>query len=596
MLWLGSVFGVATLDAISDALGRPSTFTNDRVLILFTSIFMIGLPVLFWTAAHGIGWRLVSPVAFGIALDGFGQAFLSEPLRDFAYLPVRLLSLLAEWVERTILSALKNLLQLFLRSHLLARVLNAAISSRVALGAGSGSIYILLRGLERVGQCPTWTDRSCVVGSARACIGIGGMLAATELLSKDSNGRSRIPVFSNPFAATSASVLLLLTVALPRSALWVSRSVSQCGVCVAAKLEAAARYIQLVRLLQLARAGLRRAARAVFAGLHWVGNRAEQLSISLYGATSVCWRVVREVVAKLWNVVHNIVRVLWGALCRVASVVWNWICRVASATWRGVRGFIGRLWRVIYPVCRLLGTIWRNIATVGVELRNFAARIGLAAWRHFKHLLTVLSRMLQQFTRAYWRLLPTGLAVHSCIRFGLAMLRSPAPAASAALGFALASFAVGIIAVILVRDLIKRTFAWSSASNRQYIATDHTSVYYDQQSTVDGMLVYVDLGAVAATSWVISNAGSILRLLIEHGAARFVHTLTWVTRKLWQVAQLIYELVGLPVVKTTKTVVVLIWDSPVLSSATALGMCTHAILFCHCLQCLFNELDDSRSF
>eukprot|EP01043_Picozoa_sp_COSAG02_P017823 COSAG02_NODE_817_length_16825_cov_49.127646_14_plen_1048_part_00 len=561
MLWLGSVLGVATLDAFSDALGRPSTFTNDRVLILFASIFMIGLPVLFWTAAHGIGWWFVSPVAFGVAVDGFGRAFLSEPLRDFAYLPIRLLSLLAEWVETTILSALKNLLQLFLRSHLLAKVLNAVVAFRVAFGTGSGSIYILLRGLEQVGQCQTWADRSCVVGSACACIGISGMLAATEMLSKDNNGRSRTPVFCTAFAATSASVVLLLTVALPRSIQWVNRSVSQCGVCVAMKVVAAARYIQLIRLLQLARTGLYRVARAGFA----------------------CWRVVHEVVAQLWSVAHNIARALSGALCRFASVVWNWICHVASATWRGVCGFVGRMWRVSYPVRRMIGTTWRNIAYFGVELRNVIARIGLSAWRPFKHLLAVLSRMLQQFTRAYWRLLPTGLAVHSCIRFGLAILRSPAPAASAALGFALASFAVGIIAVILVRDLLQRTFAWSSSSNRQYIATDHTSVYYDQQSTVDGMLVYVDLGAVAATRWVISNAGSIVRLLIEHGVARLAHALTWVVRKGWQVAQLIYEWVGLPVVKIVKAIIIVIWDSPVLSSATALGMCAYAILCCRCL-------------
>ena len=227
---------------------------------------------------------------------------------------------------------------------------------------------------------------------------------------------------------------------------------------------------------------------------------------------------------------------------------------------------------MIYPVRRLIGTIWRNVAEFVVELRNVAARMGLTAWRLFKHLLAVLSRMLQQFTRAYWRVLPTGLAVHSCIRFGLAILRSPTPAASAALGFALASFAVGIIAVILIRDLLKRTFFWSSASNRQYIATDRTSVYYDQQSSVDGMLLYVDLGAVAATRWLISNAGSVLRLLLEHGVARLAHALRWVIRKGWQVAQLIYEWVGLPVVKTVKAVVVVIWDSPVLSSATALGM------------------------
>ena len=57
VVWVGMVLGVAALDAISDALGRPSTFTQSRVILLFASMFAIGLPMLFYTAADGAGWR-----------------------------------------------------------------------------------------------------------------------------------------------------------------------------------------------------------------------------------------------------------------------------------------------------------------------------------------------------------------------------------------------------------------------------------------------------------------------------------------------------------------------------------------------------------
>jgi len=192
--------------------------------------------------------------------------------------------------------------------------------------------------------------------------------------------------------------------------------------------------------------------------------------------------------------------------------------------------------------------------------------------------VTLASRVLsfaylqfQQFTRAWWRLLPAGLALQTCIRFGLAILRSPPPAAAAALGYALASFAVGVIAVILVRDLFMRTFAWSDATNRQYVATDRTSEFYGAQSRIDNMLIYVDLGAVAAARWAITNSGNILSLLIQHGATYTAQVMQLVVDQVWQVAQVIWNLVILPVTRKIKVVVLVIWDSPVLSTSAALG-------------------------
>ena len=118
-----------------------------------------------------------------------------------------------------------------------------------------------------------------------------------------------------------------------------------------------------------------------------------------------------------------------------------------------------------------------------------------------------------------------------------------------------------------------RTFAWSATNNRQYIATDRTSTFYvhSEQSRVDRMLLYVDLGTVSAARWAITNAGNVLQLLVEHGAAYAARALRWMFKQVWWVAQLIWDLLLLPALKRIKAVVLMIWESPLLSSAAALG-------------------------
>ncbi len=551
VLWLSSVLWVATLDSISDALGRPSTFTVDRVAILFASMFVIGLPVLFWVAAHGIGWQIVSPLALGLGVDGFGRAFLSEPLRDLAYLPIRLL---LSVLELPILWVLRDLIMRLVRSRLLAQVVDSIVASREPCVAAAGSLYILPKGLERFGQCQTWTDPSCIVGMAHTCVGICGILAAIELVSKDNNGRPRHPVFCTAFAPFLAAVRVVLTVGLPRSAHWVYKTVLRC-----------------CRVM------------------------------------SACWHVVSQFFSAAWSVMCRAARSAWNPVCRIASSVWTVVCRAASAVWTAVGCITSSVWSVVchiasavrrvgrritrdvwtviyrfgndaYQFARVLWRpVWTLMCHVGVSLRNIAARLGRAVWRYCRHRLTVVYRFVQQFTRAYWRLLPTGLAVQTCIRFGLAILRSPPPEASAALGFLLASVAVGIIAAILVRDLFMRTFDWSPASNRQYIATDRTSAYYEEQSLVDNMLLYVDLGAVATARWIVTNIGSICRILIERGSRWLAQALHWAIRKTWQIALWIYTWLLLPVIKRIETIVLTIWGSPVLSSAAALGTIKNSV-------------------
>ena len=104
MLYLAEVAVICTADACSDALGRPSTFTTQRVAVLFVSMFAIGLPIPF-AAAHGYGWRLISPICFGLGLDGLGRALLVPRLQSLACTPITLSTRFLQWLERTALTS-----------------------------------------------------------------------------------------------------------------------------------------------------------------------------------------------------------------------------------------------------------------------------------------------------------------------------------------------------------------------------------------------------------------------------------------------------------------------------------------------------------
>ena len=566
VVWVGMVLGVAALDAISDALGRPSTFTQSRVILLFASMFAIGLPMLFYTAADGAGWRLVSPVAFGIGLDGLGRAFLSQPLRDLAYLPIRSLSWVAEQFERTVLWGLRFAaarlfegLEAFLRSRFVAAVVDKLWEVRLPCGVAGVSSYMIANGLERFGQFQTeyWLDHHCVVGGVHILAGVLGLLLAVELFSRDHNGHPRHLAFSRPCAVAWAVLCFCLTIVVPRSLQFCHYYV----VLAATKLVALAREMQLVRIFQAARAGLVRVIKGTWNGLCWLGNRAWGVWLRVHRVCEIVWGWLRRVATASWQVAHGAGATVYSWLTRTASAGYRWMSRVLRAIWSA---FISTYAVIQRPIQRLVLAIWRPLCDIAV-------RLGRAAWRPLKRLSRLVYAQFEQLTRAWWRLLPAGLAVQTCIRFGLAILRSPPPAASAVLGFALASFAVGIIAIILARDLLMRTFAWSNATNRQYIATDHTSEFYATQSRVDNLMLYVDLGSVAAARWTITNAGSVLRLLIQHGATWAAKTLRWLFQQAWRIGELLCTWVALPVLRRVKAIVLVIWNSPVLSTAAALG-------------------------
>jgi hypothetical protein len=128
---------------------------------------------------------------------------------------------------------------------------------------------------------------------------------------------------------------------------------------------------------------------------------------------------------------------------------------------------------------------------------------------------------------------------------------------------------VGIIAVILVRDLYVRTFAWSATSNRQYIATDRSSAYFPGESSVDNLRQHVDLGFITAAKWVVSNVGDVLRLLARHGFQNLEIAVRWLLRHGRRLVELLYNWVVLPAARQVKAIVLIIWYSPVLSTLAA---------------------------
>jgi len=246
--------------------------------------------------------------------------------------------------------------------------------------------------------------------------------------------------------------------------------------------------------------------------------------------------VLVQVAAKVLTALRNLCARVWRELCRAATFAWE---------------------RILAPIARTARAIGRQLLETIRALALRAVRFLLAKF--------------QRLTRAWWRVLPAGLAIQTSIIFGRAILRSPPPAASAALGFFLASVSVGIIALVLVRDVFVRTFRWSPTANRQFVATDRSSEYFEP-SSVDNLLLYVDLGAVAGIRWTITNAGNVCRLLLENSAAAFARAFRSCERQIWRACTFLHHKVLQPLLRQVRRVVLFIWNSPLLSSAASMGL------------------------
>merc|ERR1712054_561458 len=127
----------------------------------------------------------------------------------------------------------------------------------------------------------------------------------------------------------------------------------------------------------------------------------------------------------------------------------------------------------------------------------------------------------------------------------------------------LASFSVGIISAVLVRDLLVRSLSFSPVANRQFIATDRSSEFFTG-SAVDTMLLYVDLGSVSAIRWALENVGSVL----QHGFKSAIQAGVWLCHRAGVLVQLVWRWSLRPVVQRIWAMVVIVWYSPLLSAAT----------------------------
>eukprot|EP01047_Picozoa_sp_COSAG01_P035177 COSAG01_NODE_2680_length_7260_cov_8.523397_1_plen_1280_part_10 len=639
-----AVLFIAMLDAVSDAMGRASTFTPERVRILLVSVFAIGLPIPFFQV-EGRGWRVLSPLCFGLGLDGLGQAFLAPVLRTVAYWPVQQLQRLLELLERWVVRLCQALWQFAdLEGRSMTLMLGAAAA--VAIGAphlqecrGSAAANFV-RVDFRLSVDDVLHCLVCLGWALYGVICILCSLRGAEMLAQT------LPIMRSCYSSSIAAVVwcglrisrfLRPLVSLAADGLsWLCKRTADTLHWLCDRITEMMTWVYTASIRPIAHA-LDRFIRSSYAhlcsALSWLYRRAVDTLSWLYGVLTWIYnnmirpvvhaldRFIRSVYADLcWlasaslrqaTAVWRLWRLCLAELCRLATQLWHllWAVLCRAATWlqecmidAGLRLYhflyfpCRWLWRraddLAHTVARGVRALWSGVSAVCSTVLALAVRV--EAYIHRLVLDTVLAvlrrlwrwlcsalhflvhRILSRFSRAWWRLLPAALAVQTWMRFGLALFRAtPPPAASAALGFVLASWAVLVISLVLIKDVYYRTFHWGDVTNRQYIATDPSSAFYSPNSRIDSLLQHVDLGGVAATRWICRNLGRVLSTVLRQCVRWGTIVLRRGLALLWDlVAQLLWQRLALPLLRGMKAVVLVIWNSPLLCSASTLAaMC-----------------------
>jgi hypothetical protein len=281
------------------------------------------------------------------------------------------------------------------------------------------------------------------------------------------------------------------------------------------------------------------------------------------------WRVIRE----RWQRACSLCRKFAsGVKCVLLLPTWQLLLRHARSIGDFAQIFSIAM-KEVYDAC----------ASMMSGVYGHLTSILLVAWACLQWTLRIQKRglrfLFRRFSRAWWRWIPAGMALQAFAGFGLCATR--ASAASASLGFALSTWAVGIISLVLVKDAFQRTFAWSDLTNRQFCATSTTSTFYvpighsSKFAFIDVMLVYVDLGSVSG-----------VRMLLRVGwraAGHFASSLSAVAQHsasiIKDILLVCWQMLLLPALRLLKRVVMVIWDSPVLCSASTLTLL--ALLWAH---------------
>jgi hypothetical protein len=196
----------------------------------------------------------------------------------------------------------------------------------------------------------------------------------------------------------------------------------------------------------------------------------------------------------------------------------------------------------------------------------------------------IINGFLVHFTRAWWRLIPALLSVKTCYLFLSIPISSyfsyffsleERPVLSAMIGYALAGWSVGILSVVLMKDAYHRSFRWSNVTNRQFIATSSTSVYYNVNSPIDRMLQHVDMGSI----WFMKMS---LRKLVQsviYVYQNFIHWFQRIGRVIFNILKHVWNYLVSPILRKIKQFVLMIWRSPLLCSSTT--MIILGLLFAH---------------
>eukprot|EP01047_Picozoa_sp_COSAG01_P014493 COSAG01_NODE_707_length_14133_cov_34.324093_7_plen_1413_part_00 len=614
-----AVLSIAMLDAVSDAMGRPSTFTPERVRILLASVFAIGLPILF-ARLEGRGWRLLSPLCVGVGVDGLGQAFLVPALRDVAFWPVKQLRFLLELLEGWLVGAFEaiwpRLCALDRRPVVMLLGVAAAAASGaphwqrcqsiavmptsggedaahlISAGCLAWTVYAVLlflcslRAIEMLARPSLPALRSCYSSSMTAVVWCGlrtgrrTVDAVHWLYTWMSDVLSWIYDTGRPFALALRRLF--------RSGYALLCRLASVGWRHAAELWQALRWLATQLWQVLCRCGT------------WLQECAIDTGLHLYHLLYFPCRWLRRRSIDLVQTVAHGVRALWLRLTWVSRHAWHqlmrlgsWVSAAYSASWAIAQRVGARLVSAASAIGRrvlsaaiswwrgwlqpLGAAVWRGLVhalrCIGGRLADVTLAVLRPLWRWLRRALHFfLHRILSRFARAWWRLLPAALAVQTWIRFGLALFRaSPPPAASAALGLMLASWAVLVISIVLIQDVYARTFNWSDVTNRQFVATAPSSAHYGAGSRMDRLLVHVDLGAVAAGRWCCRNLGHVLSTVLQHLVRWGGIVLRRGLALLWKLVRWLWQRVGLPLLRTVRAAVLVIWNSPLLCSAATLA-------------------------
>ena len=312
-----------------------------------------------------------------------------------------------------------------LTSRWVALVVEELVKVRLPIGCGVMSAVIVKGAAGHLEGCEIGGISSqiqCIVGGSYGLIGISGVLLSAELLLAMKASMIDVKPFSTPMEVTLAALGFVLTYAIPRATNTVVGTSWEYTALFFDLLRTLARELQVVRMMQGVRWFITRLFTAAWDVLAWVSG----LWTHVRAAGNWAWDLVSKVTAAVWRVLVRVwtalrrgVTALYNGMVGVLSPIWRTISSLARNTSTAVGNLCAQVWRAL---SNAVSSVWDAAQPLRELAWDIAARLGRAAWRPLKHAVRFLVTQFSKFTRAYWRLLPAGLALSTSLRFGLALL------------------------------------------------------------------------------------------------------------------------------------------------------------------------------